>query len=240
VLARHVLRRHHHPEVRDRIDRDQRAIRPHGGRDEAVLIVADDNEPEHHKVAEGEDWNACLLRVTKEASAPYMQDLEEASEYYHVAAFVLWKHWTGGCIGTAVFSLNRNTFFMDWVPVYGDEKQDKEYWEKKKERRKKELDDKAFCMGLTLLRHEYKPLGLFCIERDTEEDEDGDPGQDVIWRFPWAPYTEGHSADCDFLETVARAMRYAPFAVRPSVLGDCSTQVDFWKHEGGYGFHFVE
>ena len=204
------------------------------------------------------DWSM-RQAAAEEAGNACMEELEEATEFHWMAGFVLWKRMNDGCIRTVVFTLNRNTFYMDWTPVSElddpeKEEKEKEFWEKKKSKRSKEIKDKKFVMGSFLLRHEYEPLGLFCVDYhddgglDDENDHDDkdnnkepawDPEVCTIWRFASGPnYT---SADQDFLETVAHAMRFAPFADRAAaVWGDYCFEIDFWKQDRTFGFHFCE
>ncbi|MGB9435753.1 MAG: hypothetical protein WBQ89_26130 [Candidatus Acidiferrum sp.] len=172
----------------------------------------------------------------EEVGAEFMAELEEASESFPVAAFVLGKRMQEGCIRTAVFSLNQNTFFMDWVPCLGDAKKDKEFYDNKAAKRCEEIQNKRWAMGLYVVRHEYEPFGMYCITGADDEDPLNDY---IVWRFAHGQYT---SADQDFLQTVAHAMRYAPYARRATVWDGYCVEVDFWKQrdDGTYGFHFCE
>lgn len=182
-------------------------------------------------------WDKGRNGAAQEASAEYMAELEEAREYFPVAAYVFRERSKDECIRTVVFSLQENTFFMDWIPYTDDAdgKKTKEFLANQAAERAKYIEDVRFTMGVFLLRHKYQPLGLYCISGPDEEDPLNDY---VVWRFTCEPPTP---EDQDFLQTVAHAMRFAPYARQSSLWCDWCTEIDFWKRaDGTVGFHFYE
>jgi hypothetical protein len=181
------------------------------------------------------DFDTVKLPAAKEAAAPYMAELEEESGIFDAAAFVFWKRHDDGCIQTAVFTLGKNDFGMDWTPSDDPHKKE-EFFKKKQAYRRKEVENKTFWMGMVILRHQFEPLGTFCISLQDEESDD-ELEVPIVWRFARPPVTPEKQ---DFLEVVAKAHRFSEFAAREWWSEDC-VFIDFWKRDDGtFAFHFSE
>ena len=155
------------------------------------------------------DFDTVRFPAAQEAGSPYMAELEEESGIFEVAAFVFWRRYDDGCIRTAVFVLSKNDFMMDWSP--GDETEE-EFFKQKQAARQQEIKEKTWWMGMQILRHQFEPLGTFCISLDDNDDEDDEePDGPTVWRFARPPVTPEKQ---DFLEVVADAFRFRGFAKR--------------------------